>query len=174
MRFANYIHTALISSIFFLALSCGKAKERNNVVFVHNQKVIDNFQMTKDLMRGLEEEKEILIKERKSIEEQLKKLSRDLSNQNIDSEEQSRRLQSAYNVSAQKIQEIDDNLFRLESQVQTQVTKRLDGYIKSFAEEKQIDFIMGANGSGSLLYGNPESDITEELITYANNKYEGH
>lgn len=44
---------------------------------------------------------------------------------------------------------------------------------KDFAKDENIDLILGANGSGSLMFGNENVDKTQDLIEYLNNIYNG-
>lgn len=53
------------------------------------------------------------------------------------------------------------------------VWKRLNPLIDAYGKEQGFRVIVGANGMGSVLYYNDYYDVTEDLITYVNQKYEG-
>lgn len=155
-----------------MMISCKETSDDNKIVFVQNQQVIDSFQMTKDLMENFEKDRELLEKDKENIQSQLKDLAQK-NNTEGKFQGQNLELQNAYTIARQKINEIDQQIISLEGQVHAQVTKRLDEYIKLYAQKKSIDMIVGANGNGSLLYGKEERDITHDLIEFVNKKYEG-
>jgi outer membrane protein len=45
--------------------------------------------------------------------------------------------------------------------------------ISEYGKEHDYDYIMGATGNGSLMYANPEKDITSKIIKYCNDRYIG-
>ncbi|MEZ4850691.1 MAG: OmpH family outer membrane protein [Bacteroidia bacterium] len=54
-----------------------------------------------------------------------------------------------------------------------QITTQLNAYVQEFAKTKGYDYILGANGSGNVWYMQEGEDITDQVIEYANRKYEG-
>ena len=50
---------------------------------------------------------------------------------------------------------------------------QLNEYIEDFGEENKLDYIFGANGTGTIMYGNESKDVTKEVVTYVNKKYVG-
>lgn len=68
--------------------------------------------------------------------------------------------------------------FRLErdkmsKQFDDQIWKQLNQYIKEYAVENNCDLVVGGNGDGSIMYAEPGRDITESMIKYVNEKYNG-
>ncbi|MCD6067124.1 MAG: OmpH family outer membrane protein [Bacteroidetes bacterium] len=55
----------------------------------------------------------------------------------------------------------------------TQVLDRLNEYVKLFGEENGYAVILGANGSGSLMYSEKNCDVTDEALEFINAKYKG-
>ncbi|MEL6867008.1 MAG: OmpH family outer membrane protein [Bacteroidota bacterium] len=51
---------------------------------------------------------------------------------------------------------------------------QINQYVIEYGQEKGLGFIYGVNGSGSMMYADQAYDITEEVIVYINNKYEGY
>lgn len=66
----------------------------------------------------------------------------------------------------------EDNYSMTETYNQ-QIWKQLNQYVEDYGKENNYEFIYGAEGSGALMYGNKEYDITQELIKYSNEKYKG-
>ncbi|MBI1183053.1 hypothetical protein GC194_02185 [bacterium] len=53
------------------------------------------------------------------------------------------------------------------------VWAQLNQYIKDYGEEQEVEVIFGASGTGNLMYCQEAWDMTDELIKYANERYEG-
>ncbi len=54
-----------------------------------------------------------------------------------------------------------------------QVWTQINQYVGEFAKENKYTCIMGANGTGAVMYADLSIDITEELSKYINLKYKG-
>jgi outer membrane protein len=46
-------------------------------------------------------------------------------------------------------------------------------YINDYGKKNNYDLILGADGSGTLMYSKAKYDISEEIIIFINNKYKG-
>ena len=53
------------------------------------------------------------------------------------------------------------------------VWKQINQYVTDYGKDNDYDFIYGANGNGSLMYGSSANNITEEIINHINERYEG-
>jgi outer membrane protein len=53
------------------------------------------------------------------------------------------------------------------------VIKQIDAYLKEYALNNGYDLIIGAGSSSSLIYGEEGYDITENALTFINQKYRG-
>lgn len=53
------------------------------------------------------------------------------------------------------------------------IWKHLNAYVKSFGDEKGYQMILGVSGKGNVLYADDALNVTEELVQYINEKYEG-
>ncbi|QYS87789.1 OmpH family outer membrane protein [Flavobacterium oreochromis] len=54
------------------------------------------------------------------------------------------------------------------------IWKRIDSYIKEYSKEKGYKMVLGSfNGDRTVLYSDESINITPELITYINKRYEG-
>lgn len=54
------------------------------------------------------------------------------------------------------------------------IWSRIGEYARSFAEEKGYDLILGAQPNSNIIYGSPDTDVSEEFLTYINNRYEAN
>jgi len=63
-----------------------------------------------------------------------------------------------------------------ESQAQqytNQVWEQLNQYMKDYGKSNGYQFVLGASGQGNLMYADEKSDVTKEVVTYVNAKYQG-
>lgn len=58
------------------------------------------------------------------------------------------------------------------NQMNKSIWERLNPAIEQYGKEKGLEMLIGANGSGSLLYADKGRDLTDDLIKYINQKYE--
>lgn len=61
----------------------------------------------------------------------------------------------------------------LTAQYDQQILTQLNQYVKQYGEENGYNYIFGNEGNGLLMYAPEAENITEEVVEYLNNKYEG-
>lgn len=135
--------------------------------YILNQKVFEEFAATKEKMNKLNkvEQKQkalldslnmqlIALENSKSINADLLKTKR-TNYQNLYNE---------FSLSNQK--EIE--LYR------TEIWNQINQYISEYGKSKGYTIIFGGNGTGTLMYGDSDLNVTDELITYINQKYAGN
>lgn len=49
--------------------------------------------------------------------------------------------------------------------------KQLNQYLKDYGKDNGLDLLLGANGSGAILYGKPDIDHTSDIVIYVNKKF---
>ena len=54
-----------------------------------------------------------------------------------------------------------------------QVWKQLNQYVQEYGEQQGYQYIYGTKGDGNLMYAQASEDITEQIVAYANARYEG-
>lgn len=70
-------------------------------------------------------------------------------------------------------QSIETKIKEEESLMTSSVIKQVNAYIKEYGKEEGYAMILGVTDDGSVLYGEEQDNMTEELITYINAKYAG-
>ena len=55
----------------------------------------------------------------------------------------------------------------------TQIWTQLNQYVQDYGEDHDLDYILGADNTGHLMYARKAMDITNELIVYVNRRYNG-
>lgn len=54
-----------------------------------------------------------------------------------------------------------------------QIWNQINQYVSDFGAENSFDYIFGAEGGGSVMYGKKEKDLTTQIVDYINTKYNG-
>lgn len=80
------------------------------------------------------------------------------------------RMKNSFNYNTQVF---EHNNSILQEQYYEKIITQLNQYIYDFGDANQYDFIYGANGNGSVMYGGKGVNITDKVIEYINAKYEG-
>lgn len=55
-----------------------------------------------------------------------------------------------------------------------QIIQQLNQYVKDYALKNKIDFIYGADGSGVLMYASDQYNITNIVMEYVNERFDGN
>ncbi len=131
------------------------------IVYVDNQKLFDNFQMTKDLKKIGEVEFNSKKKEIDSLYIRVQ--------ENISETEK----ESLMKLLISKREEFDFFNQTYASNEAMKIWNRIDSYVVKFSEEKKYKIIIGADSKRDVLFADKEIDVTQELIDYINTKYEG-
>lgn len=148
-----------ISVIFFLFKSFNANPK---IVYVDNNKLFENFNMTKELKRlG---EKEFNAKKSKAdfLYKKLQSSDFSISEKEI--------------LSKEFIQSKDDleqfnQIFALEQS--SKIWVRIKSYSVEFAKENKYELVIGSDNTTNVLFADENIDVTKQLITYINKKYEG-
>ena len=77
-----------------------------------------------------------------------------------------------------KVYELQRQRFESDNEVlsekfDAQVWERINQYVSEYATSNHYDIVLGANGSGSLMYASDQYDITKEVVEFMNKKYNG-
>jgi outer membrane protein len=49
----------------------------------------------------------------------------------------------------------------------------INKYIMEYGKENKFDMIHGVSGEGNLMYADEKLNVTDQVIEYMNNKYDG-
>ena len=71
----------------------------------------------------------------------------------------------AYVEQIEKLAQEEDNKMTLS------VINQINQFIEEYSKKKGYDVVLGTNASGTLLYGNNDLDITQEILSELNNYY---
>jgi len=112
---------------------------------------------------------------KKDLEEKLNQL-RMVNNRSIDSLSvlmQQTREPGLIQTYRDGIDQIKMNEQQLSETYTADIWKQINQSVNEYGKQKGYDFILGAVGNGSLMYGNESKDITADVILFVNKKYLG-
>jgi outer membrane protein len=151
---------------------------KSNIVYVRSHDLIDRYEGTRDAQAAFEKKKSVMIAnvdsltvlfERAKIDYLGKAQSMSASQRSKRETELAQQQSQIYQYSAaidEKIKEEDDKMM-------SGIFNQINSFVKGYAEEKNMDIILGTTLSGSLLYGEESMDITEQLLLELNKTYKG-
>jgi outer membrane protein len=139
-------------------------EHRTEVVFVSVPEVFNGFDMKKEMEKKFEATSE----QRKLILDSLKFNF----NQRFATEEPSS-LESLKREILFKEQQFEEGNAATLQDYNQQVLTQLNVYMKEFGEQHEYDIILGAQGTGSLIYAEQEKNVTAEMIEFVNARYRG-
>lgn len=138
--------------------------------FVDNQELFNAFQGRKELENKLEQASNAQKATLDSLGLQIQALQQQSSIDDLGKQRLSQMMQR-YQQMNQEYQ----GYYQYKSQEYTEaIWKQISQYAIEYGQAHGYDYIFGIAGSGSLMYGKPHYDITEEVLNYINQKYEGN
>lgn len=145
--------------IIVLGLSSGfiysRLKQGKNG-YVINQEVFEGFQGKKSLEMNL-------LSVRKKHKHILDSLANNIGNDGPAA------LTQEYDRTAQELALKER---QLSERYTADLWNQINEYIKAYGDENNYDFIFGASGNGSLMYAAESKNITQDIVTYINERYE--
>ena len=73
----------------------------------------------------------------------------------------------------QKKASLEEDNSKMRAELNNQILTQLNQYVQEFGKENDYKVILGAEGNGSLMYGNEADNISKEVLEYINAKYKG-
>lgn len=138
--------------------------------FVDNHQLFEAFQGRKELENRLEKK----FNECKSNLDSLALKIQSI--QNVTTKDEAT-MQQLYFLQQQyaKQNQTHQELYQVKSQEYTEaIWKQISQYTLEYGAQNGYDYIFGIAGQGTLMYGKPQYDITEDVIKYVNSKYAGN
>lgn len=155
----------------FILFSCGNSESK--IVYVQNLKLYAEFDLAKELDMQLQTFSNSRTRELDSLSMSLKNLTSELEQMNEIPAETYQYYNDLRNAVMFREKSYEEELIAMSQEYDQQIWDRLNGYVKTFAEENDYDMILGASGDGNLMFAKDTLDITSELIMYCNNHYNG-
>jgi outer membrane protein len=145
------------------------------VAYVDLTKAYNEFSMKKDLEKKLQS----TVSARQNILDSLKFRLQQLS-LNIQSSAKGPEMQNKMNEFAllkqeyqQKQAGFEESSSVLMQQYEKDIWTQLNKYAELFSDEKGYDIILGANGSGNVMFGRKKFEVTDDFISFVNIRHNG-
>ncbi len=139
--------------------------------YVDLARVYEEFQYKKQLEQALyrvDQQAQYLLD---SMEIQLNGVAQLVStNARTDLREEYRVLQRDYALTER---ELIDQQRATAQEYDEQIWTQLNQYLQDFAQGGQYDYLIGTRGEGTIVGGGAEYDLTDEIIEYVNQRYDG-
>lgn len=161
-----------IITIAFIAMSLVSCNNSEKTGYVKMGELFEEFELKKQLTNQLEQ----TVSARKNILDSLK-LNLEMMVVSIQGGAVNDSLKNKFLYTKEqflkKQEQFEGENQRLQQEYDSQIWTQLNEYVKEFGEEKKLDYIFGANGTGAIMYGNESKDVTKEMVSYVNKKYVG-
>ena len=158
----SVIILAVIAVLFF--------KNTKKTGYINTYELYDQFKLKKELEDKLKKTQ----LSRQSLLDSIKaKLQFTIGNPALSDQERSEKASALKESYYMKEKQFDQENQAQVQQYDDQVWEQLNQYVKEYGKEKNYKYILGANGQGSLMYADEETEITKEVLEFVNNKYDG-
>jgi len=155
----------------FLMLSCGE--KQSGIVYVQNMRLYSEFDLALELDATLQDFSKKRTQELDSLNMALENMTAELENMVEIPMETYQNYNDLRNALMFREKNYEEELIAKSQEYDEQIWERLNGYVQTFAEANDYEMILGASENGNLMYAKDTLDITDELIEYCNNQYNG-
>ncbi len=157
---------ALAATLLFVS------KTQKKIAYVNALELYDGFEMKKELEQSF-------IKVQSGRKAQLDSLELELRmlNAQLESSGSKSGLIQVFEIRRdsylQKKQQFEEDNGLMQEQYNSNIRKQLNQYVADYGKEHKYDYLLGADGSGALMYAKETADVTKEVLNYINDKYKG-
>lgn len=152
-------YSVLVIVCLTALISCSEKELEQRVKFVDSVRLFEEFQMKKEYDQILEED----LKQESSLMDSIRILM-----ENTDDTMKVFQLRKDYYL-AERL--FNGKYEELSGRYTAMVTERLNEYLKSYGDQEDLDIIV-SGGNGNVLYVRDQVDITDQVIEFANKKFE--
>ena len=148
------------------------------IVYVRTQVLIDEYLGTKEAQQILQQKKSVwqsnLDTLKADYHRAISQYNQEYSQLSTKERSKKEELLQLQNESLIKYaQSLDQQASKEDEQLTRGILRQIDDYVKQYAEDKGIDFILGTTTTGNILFGDEGLDITDEVLKALNNHYQG-
>jgi outer membrane protein len=168
----------LIIGLIVLALALSgfslyKSNRVSKLAYIELSKVFSGFEMTKEYKKKLE----AVVSSRKaitdSIEFGLKAKALKIGSSSNATDTQLYAYEGEKQLYLQKRKQFEEDNMAMKQQYDGEIYKQLNQYVKEYGDKHGYAYIFGAEGSGVLMYANQGNNISDDLLKYINERYNG-
>ena len=150
----------------------------SDIAYVNMDSLVDKYDLYNDLTTQLMTKQNQLEQELQSKQKSIDRKAMDLDNQMKKNLITPTRAQEVYNnlqVEQQKmVQWRDEKMMELsddQAKINRMVYDSIQSYVNEYNKSKKYRFILSNNAGGVLLYGDPAANITNDILTALNSRY---
>jgi outer membrane protein len=159
---------ALLVSVIYLFT------KKEKIVYVDSVRLFEEYKMKQDFQSKIESRKTSYKKYLDSSKLDLKVRYESMVKRKVkEGSKEAFEYVKAEQLFFMKEKEYNDDIETISAEYTTQIWKQLNQYTKEYGELNSYDFIFGAKGDGNLMHARASVDVTESVIKFVNNKYEG-
>lgn len=159
------VNFLLIAGLLLYLFLSSLTPKRKTFVYVNNVQLFNQFNMAKDLGKLHQDKLKAKEKELDSLFTVYNVLKTSNNTNKIKS------LEASLSNGDSELQQMKQYF---SSEVSQQVWNRLNGYLKTYGEDNNYEIIFGSKGDGTVMYAKEGNDITDAVVSYVNEKYEGN
>lgn len=158
---ALFLGNALLISLLAICVIYIYSKN-SKIVYVDNDKLFESFNMTKEL-------KNVGEKEFNFKKAMVDSLYTSLQSPTLSSTDKKIVMQQFI----QQKEELEQFNQYFASEQSSKIWARIKSYSSEFSKENKYQLIIGSENKINVLYADETIDVTKDLLTYINKKYEG-
>lgn len=165
-------YSLIIALLGTLSISLFSLFNKPKTAYVDTVKVYNSFEMKIELEKKLEETKNARARILDSLLNEVETVVGYLRQHENDKEAENKYefLRQQY---LNKEQQFDEDNRALAQQYTDQVWNQLNQYVKDFGVNQNYEYIYGTAGQGNLMYAKEQLEISDELLKYVNERYQG-
>lgn len=163
----------IIASCMLIALLTACSSDNEKIVYVENFKLYNEFDLTKELNLELTDFSQKRQRELDSLNMIFNDMTARFEIMTQIPAEDYRAYNDLRNIIMFRQKAYEEELYSKSEEYDSQVWERLNNYTKEYAVQNDYDYILGATGTGNLMYAKDTLDITDELVSYCNQNYNG-
>jgi outer membrane protein len=169
-KYFNYILLTLMV-VGFIVIYFLLHKQTTKLAYVDLATVYDEFPMKKELEAKLMNVQNARKNILDSLQIQLNAMSMSIkSEKEVEAIQRFQIKKQEYLLKQKRFEE--DNQTTTQN-YSAQIWKQINQYVKDYGKNEGYTFILGTDGTGTIMYGAEEKDITKEVSKYVNEKYSG-
>jgi outer membrane protein len=164
------LFVSLIAMIIYLIVK--KPVNSTDTYYVETDKVFSDYQGTKLIRNNFvkKQEGQKLLLDSMLAEIQVRESGVNVAQLNEQQKISFLAKRNAYTRLMTEYQEKNEEEFQ---QAQQALWIQINQYIKDYGTENKITYILGATGTGNLMYADTSYNITKPIVEYINTRFEG-
>lgn len=163
----------VLNILFFSIFIYDRLHNANKIGYVDIHEVFNGFELKKEYEKKINTTKNGRQKIADSLELALKILGRKIESEGGKNKDDINVFEVKRKDYFDKKKMFDEDNERQTKEYDQQIITQLNQYVKDFGKESGYTYILGSDGSGSLMYAKEINNVTKEVIEYINIRYKG-